>query len=363
MPDNDSNREPATGTNRNASAATGGKKLAAAVLAGIVLIAAAGAGGFFIGKRSGAAKEKAAAAKKQNARANAEKKNVVIRLKNGSVALTLDQLNDAWLIETDQSRDTFVSQENWQQAFVDQMVNVVVLTELAKQKKLDESQIFRDTQEVKEDYTLARLYYQKYIMPELSKITVSDKEVKEYYEKNKYRDYFIGWRDAYEIIVPDKAEADSIYASLKSNPGGFEAMARAKSINTETAPGGGAMGKITREDKRIPPEAYDAYFFTPVGTVSAPVQSRLGWHIVLIKAASPSDMDFLPLNKDASKKISEYLVQQKQADKSTAMMAVYKKDLGVEIDTKLVPLIATEWKKQYDEYMKKLPQMQAPMQQ
>jgi peptidyl-prolyl cis-trans isomerase C len=83
---------------------------------------------------------------------------------------------------------------------------------------------------------------------------------------------------ASHILVGTEDEAK---AALKRVRGGEEFAKVAKDVSKDPGSPGGALGWFSRE--RMVPSFADMAFKTPKGTISEPVQSQFGWHIILVE--------------------------------------------------------------------------------
>jgi foldase protein PrsA len=113
-------------------------------------------------------------------------------------------------------------------------------------------------------------------------ITVSDSEVKAYYDKHKQQYETPAQpasRDVRHILVKSKAKADRIYAQLQKNPKLFPKLAKKDSIDTSSAqaggelPGGAVKGRLVKPFEKVA-------FSLKVHQISKPVHSQFGWHII-----------------------------------------------------------------------------------
>lgn len=89
---------------------------------------------------------------------------------------------------------------------------------------------------------------------------------------------------AYHILVATKDGADQLYSQVnaggKVDPQKFQDLARTQSTDTSTAPNGGDLGWFP---KGIMVEAFEnAAFALQAGQVSQPVQTKFGWHVILV---------------------------------------------------------------------------------
>ncbi len=77
-----------------------------------------------------------------------------------------------------------------------------------------------------------------------------------------------------------RARLEAIGARIAAGETSFEEAARKYSEDPGTSPAGGDLGWFVRGD--FDPDFEDAAFEAPKGTVSAPVRTQFGWHIIKI---------------------------------------------------------------------------------
>jgi foldase protein PrsA len=113
-------------------------------------------------------------------------------------------------------------------------------------------------------------------------LTVSDNDVKSYYDKHKQQYETPAQpasRDVRHILVKSKAKANKIYAQLQKNPKLFPKLAKKDSIDTSSAqaggelPGGAVKGRLVKPFEKVA-------FSLKVHQISKPVHSQFGWHII-----------------------------------------------------------------------------------
>lgn len=136
---------------------------------------------------------------------------------------------------------------------------------------------------------------------EFKKITVSDDDVKKYYEDNKeYRSAHILYRLRAEPTPEEvKAAFDqsmAIYAQLQKSPEDFAKLAN-KYSQTSAAPVGGDLG--FQPPTRLAPEYYEAIKGQKAGFISKPVRSQMGYHIIKVLGVKSFDQ----IDKNLYKKI------------------------------------------------------------
>ncbi len=167
----------------------------------------------------------------------------------------------------------------------------------------------------------AQLLGQKIYSKITSGATVSNAEVRSYYEKNKSSLYMVkATRPVRHILVSSKAKADQIEQQLK-NGASFATLAKKYSKDTASAKKGGSLGTIT-QGQTLPP--FDkAAFSLKTGVISPPVRSVYGWHI--IEATGPVlPAHVTPFSKVRAA-IRKSLIDQKKSAMATAWSNKLKK--------------------------------------
>ncbi|WP_251554333.1 peptidyl-prolyl cis-trans isomerase [Neobacillus muris] len=111
---------------------------------------------------------------------------------------------------------------------------------------------------------------------------VSDKEIKNYYDKNK--DLY-NVPEAYHlahIVVKTKQEAEKTLKELKQGSS-FSALAMERSIDEFSANEGGDIGYITREDELYPANYIETAKKLKKGTYGGPIKTGQGYAIVKLE--------------------------------------------------------------------------------
>jgi len=171
-----------------------------------------------------------------------------------------------------------------------------------------------------------------------SKISVSDEEIADYYEKNKERMRRPEAVQLSEIFTAADTRASAetrskarqkIELILKEVHGGkdFAALARRFSESPD-AEDGGEMGYISRNNNL--PVLFEAAFKLKVGEVSDVVETPFGYHILKVtdkKAAGDVTL------ADAKPQISALLFEQKERESFNAYLTTLKAGAKIEILT------------------------------
>jgi parvulin-like peptidyl-prolyl isomerase len=109
-----------------------------------------------------------------------------------------------------------------------------------------------------------------------SDVTVTDKDVEDYYKKNKQNYIQPASRNVRHILVKKKALADRLYQRVTSGEN-FAALAKKFSEDPSSKAQG---GKLPISKGRQVPEFDKAAFALETGEISRPVKTTYGWHII-----------------------------------------------------------------------------------
>lgn len=171
-------------------------------------------------------------------------------------------------------------------ALLEQAINKKLLLLDAKKNLLEHNAEFRaDLERVKEEM-LANFNVQKAI----EKVSVTDDEIKEYYEENKENFKKGESVTASHILVDDEDKAKEILEKIEKGEMSFEDAAREYS-SCPSSQNGGALGEFTRG--QMVPEFDKAVFEMEKGEISGPVKTQFGFHI--IKVTDKSDAQEMKL--------------------------------------------------------------------
>lgn len=120
---------------------------------------------------------------------------------------------------------------------------------------------------------------------QFDKVKVSDKKLKKYYEENKGEYKEPESVHARHILVKEQTEADDIVKDLKSLKGTalkekFIELAKAKSVGPSKVDGGD-LGTFAKG--KMVPEFNEEVFKMKVGTISKPVKTQFGYHVIYLE--------------------------------------------------------------------------------
>jgi parvulin-like peptidyl-prolyl isomerase len=139
-----------------------------------------------------------------------------------------------------------------------------------------------------------------------SGVTVSDKEIADYYSKNKSQYVQPESRDVRHILVKKKALADQIYQQL-IHGANFAALAKKYSTDTSSKSSG---GKMTISKGRQVPEFDKVAFKLKTHEIGKPVKTTYGWHV--IQALTPIKPKSVTKLSEVKTAIRQQLLGQKK---------------------------------------------------
>lgn len=151
--------------------------------------------------------------------------------------------------------------------------------------------------------------------------TVSEKEMHDFYDKNKSQLTEPEQKRYSQILVKDKKKADDLHSQLQDGAD-FAQVAKDNSIDTATKDKGGNLGMGVP----LPPEATSAVKDLKVNDISGVVKASDGYHIYRldeVKASRQQSYD------EVKSQIKQYLETDKQRAKFTEWIDKLKKKANI----------------------------------
>jgi parvulin-like peptidyl-prolyl isomerase len=153
-------------------------------------------------------------------------------------------------------------------------------------------------------------------------VKVSDKEIEDFYNKNKAQYQQAATREVRHILVKNKAKANMLHRQLQ---GGANFATLAKK-NSEDPGSKGQGGKLTVSQGQTVPPFDKAAFSLETNQLSEPIKTQYGWHIIQpLSAVKKASTTPLPQVKEAIK-------QQLVSEKKTTTMREWIEGLKDEFD-------------------------------
>jgi parvulin-like peptidyl-prolyl isomerase len=181
-----------------------------------------------------------------------------------------------------------------------------------KEQGLTEDQVQKDIR--------AQLIQEELFEKVTSDVKVSDKQISDYYSKNKAQYGEPESRDVRHILVKTKKQADQLYTQLK-NGANFAALAKKHSDDPGSKDQGGKL-TIARGQTVAPFD--QTAFLLPKGSLSRPVKTQYGFHLIEpLSDVKPAKTTALPKVKA---QIKQQLLQTERNDTMTKWVEDTKKD-------------------------------------
>lgn len=167
-------------------------------------------------------------------------------------------------------------------------------------------------------------------------ITVTDAQVRDFYNRNKSLFSTPAQVRARHILVKTKAEADSIEAQLHRGAN-FAALAQKYSVDPGSKQKGGDLG-FFGQTQMVPAFANAAFSLAP-GSISQPVQTQFGWHIIQVEEKRPAHVSSLA---EAMPKVRANLMQQQETAQGGPFIEGLRKAAKIDVsDQRFNPLFPT----------------------
>ena len=209
---------------------------------------------------------------------------------------------EAYLQNVPQEQRMYAQNPQYRQHFVDQLIALRAYAKLGEELKIDETEEFIKIM----DNARKDLLAQMAIAKTLENVTITDEEVKKFYEA--FPQHFTKGESvsARHILTKEEDECKAALASIESGEKSFEDAAK----ECSTCPSGqrgGDLGEFGRG--QMVKEFEDAAFGAQIGVVVGPVKTQFGYH--LIKVEAKNEASVAPL-EEVKEQIRRNLMQQKQ---------------------------------------------------
>lgn len=213
-----------------------------------------------------------------------------------------------------------------QDQVLNQAIEQRLLMNKAKKDGIQNSVEFKDALQDAQDELALGVWMKK----ELDKINITDKEAREFYDKNPKLFAQPEQVKARHILVKDEKDAKDIITTLNKTSKDklvdeFKKISSEKSIDDGIAQDGGDLGWFGRE--QMVPEFSDAAFKLAKGSFTKnPVKTNFGYHIILVedkKASGTAPFD------SVKERVSQGLKMQKFKDNLTQIAQDLRKNAKV----------------------------------
>lgn len=206
--------------------------------------------------------------------------------------------------------------------FVDELVKKELLYIEAKNRGLDKNKDFQRKVEEFKKITLINQLLEKEIG---TAAKISDKDVKDYYDKHK-EDFIVNNQVRLShIVVKTDDDAKKVYERLKKGED-FAKIASDVSLDKASAKSGGDIGSFKRGEMK--PELEEVAFRMKKGEISMPVKLKDGIHIIKVTDAKGSILEF----DKVKGLIAQRMTAEKQRESFDKFIEGLKKKHKIEIN-------------------------------
>ncbi len=257
----------------------------------------------------------------------------------GGFKLTLKEFNDQVASLPPQLQMAVARNPQLKQQLLDRWVQLTLMAKEARSEKMEDRPAVKKRIQDMTNALLAQEYMRENVE---GKVKVTDKEVKDYYEKHKSEFVQPEQVRARHILVkvPPKADkkqwaeakkkAEMIRAkALKGED--FAKLAQEYSDDPGSKGRGGDLGYFQKG--RMVPEFEQAAFALKTGQVSQPVKTTFGYHIIKVEGKKPSKQESF---KDVQQKIRQKLEREKQISLRDSIVAKLEKKYPVTVHKELL---------------------------
>jgi peptidyl-prolyl cis-trans isomerase C len=253
--------------------------------------------------------------------------------------LTLKNFNEQVASLPPQLRMAVERNPQLREQLLDRWVQLTLMALEARSQKMQDKPDVKKRIEDMTNALLAQEYMRKNIQ---GKAQVSDKEVKDYYEKHKAEFVEPEQVKARHILVkvPNNADekawtdarkkAEMIEGKLKKG-GDFSVLAKEYSDDPGSKGRGGELGYFQKG--RMVPEFEKAAFALKVGQISDPIKTTFGYHIIQVqdkKQAKKLSLD------EVQQTIRQKLLREKQIEIKDKIIARLEKKYPVKLNKELL---------------------------
>lgn len=203
--------------------------------------------------------------------------NKILATVNGK-EITENDLNMA-MTRFPQENQAFFATEQGKAQLLEQLISFELVSKYAADEKLNETEEYKEQLEIlKKD-----LLIQAGVKKVLDAVTITEEEVKDFYDNNQ--GMFKGEASvrAKHILVDSEEKAKEVKSAIDGGVSFEEAAQEHSSCPSSSQ--GGDLGFFTRG--RMVPEFEEAAFELAVGEVSEPVKTQFGYHLIKVEEKTP----------------------------------------------------------------------------
>lgn len=219
----------------------------------------------------------------------------------GGEAIT-EELFNTFLQGVPKEQQAYLSNPQFREQCLEQLISLFLFAKKGQEEKLNETEEFKNIIVNAKRDVLAQLAMRE----TMKDVTVSEEEVKEYYDANQTQYQKGTTVSAKHILVASEEKCNEILAAITSGEKAFEEAAQEFS----TCPSGQRGGDLGTFGKgQMVPEFEQAAFAAEIGQVVGPVKTQFGFHLIKVEAKNEATVASF---EEVKENIKRTLVQQKQ---------------------------------------------------
>lgn len=219
----------------------------------------------------------------------------------------------------EQQRAMFAT-EDARKAILEQAIGFELMYYKGLELNIEESDIYKQQLEIFKK----ELLIQRTVEDILSKVIITDDEVKEYYDKNQDEFQEPERVSAKHILMESEEDLKAVKAKIASGEVTFEQAAR-ESSTCPSKEQDGNLGEFSRG--MMVPEFEKAAFELAAGEVSEPVQTQFGYHLIKVDDKHEAlTQKFEDVKEAILKKLSVAAQQEKYVSLITELEKKYPVD-------------------------------------
>ena len=203
---------------------------------------------------------------------------------------------------------------------IEQLISFELMSKFGKEIGLNETQEYKEAMENISKEVITSMAINKV----LADVTVTDEEVKDYYEANKESFGTPATVAARHILVETEDEAKKAKEEI-SNGGISFADAAMKYSMCPSNQQGGNLGEFSKG--MMVPEFEEAAFNAEIGKITEPVKTQFGYHLIVVDAKNEASVKSF---EEVKSNVLNELLKQNQHTKYDQMLKELEGKYGVE---------------------------------
>ncbi len=201
---------------------------------------------------------------------------------------------DLFIVRLPQEQQMYAQMPDFRKQCEERLLEIIMFAAYGEDSKIEETDVYKEALALARRDILGQMAMQQL----LGDVTVSDDEVKEYFEAHKESFNKPANAGAKHILVDTEEKANEIKAQIEKEEISFEDAAKEHSSCPSSAQGGdlGAFGP-----GQMVPEFDQAVFNAEVGELLGPVKTQFGYHLITVTALNPASESTFEESKETAK--------------------------------------------------------------